>query len=113
MLLHPHRFLGLEARLLAEDRVLDADLADVMQDAGAAEGADLGLGGAERFRHDGRILLNALRVAVRVGIARLDRASQMPIPSVNSTPARKSVTRMMRNWLLSASRPAVEPIVPT
>ena len=74
--LHPERLIGLEPSLLAEDHILDADLADVVKHAGAPKGADLCLGGPERLRHDDGILLNPLGVAVGVGIARLDRRRQ-------------------------------------
>src|ERR1700737_5128567 len=73
MLLHSHRFFGLEPRLLAEDRILDADLADVVQHAGAPAGTDLPPGRAEGGGPDDGVLLDPSRMPMRVGIAGLDR----------------------------------------
>jgi hypothetical protein len=50
--LHAQLFFGFEPSLLAKDRVFDTDLADVVQDAGAADGTNLRLVATQRASHD-------------------------------------------------------------
>ena len=76
MPLHAQLLLGFEPSLLAKDRIFDTNLADVVEDAGPANGTDLRLVTTERPGHDDGVLLDALGVAVGIRIAGLDRRRQ-------------------------------------
>ncbi|CAN5300345.1 hypothetical protein BH09ACT13_BH09ACT13_04400 [soil metagenome] len=76
MLPHDRGLGGLERPRLREDRVGDADLADVVEERSRAEDPEL-LGGKAELASDGeRNPADALRVARGVGVACLDRGVQ-------------------------------------
>jgi hypothetical protein len=74
--LHDGVLLIGELRRLVEDRVGDADLADVVQQAGEPHAPEPLAGEAELGRDRGGELRNRLAVAAGVGVLRVDGAGQ-------------------------------------
>ncbi len=76
VLLDMLELVGRQRAALGEDVVADADLADVVQEAGQVDVAQFVLGQAERATQLDGGAGHALAVAVRVGILGVDRRGQ-------------------------------------